>query len=158
MPRPLDQFSTFGSRRIFSGQLINFTDSGSKFRNSSSLSLGVTRVTASPSFAQGARSRSTSAKNIPNFLRGTLTVTSGANSAFVGGHRATRYEPNSRRARLPCKRSTTCNRLRPIRVLPKKGCQRSWRPQLFGLHDQHDTTRRYMNEVAFYGGGTGCYV
>ena len=58
-----------------SGQLINFTDSGSKFRNSSSLSLGVTRVTASPSFAQGARSRSTSAKNIPNFLRGIFTVT-----------------------------------------------------------------------------------
>ena len=50
---------------------------------------GVTTVTASPSFAQGARSRSTSAKNIPNFLRGTITVTSSANSAFVGGHRAT---------------------------------------------------------------------
>jgi len=39
----------------------------------------------------------------------------------------------------------------------KKGCRACWRPRLFGLHDQHDTTRRYMNEVAFYGGGTACY-
>src|SRR6516164_1431713 len=58
-----------------SGQLINFTDSGSEFRNSSSLSLGVTRVTVSPTFAQAARSRSTSSKNVPNFLRGVFTVT-----------------------------------------------------------------------------------